>query len=257
MNTVNKYGFPPYQIALLHGGPGAAGEMKPVADILSVNYSLIEPLQTKYTVNKQVLELHNQLSECAVFPVTLIGYSWGAWLGFIFAAHYPKLVKKLILISSGSFEEKYNIDLMNIRLSRLNENQRLRVQHILNMINNGVSDNQTLSEFGKIMTISDSYSPLIEENASISINYEIHKKVWRQAEELRKNRTLINYADKIECPVYAIHGKYDSHPVDGVQIPLTARLKQFEMICIDKCGHTPWIEKYAKDQFFNILKNIL
>jgi pimeloyl-ACP methyl ester carboxylesterase len=257
VNSVNKYGSPPYLIALLHGGPGAAGEMKPVADILSKNNSIIEPLQTEDTIDKQVLELFNQLSQCAEFPVTLIGYSWGAWLGFIFAARYPKLVKKLILISSGSFEEKYNIDLMNKRLSRLNKNQRLRVQQILNMINNGIADDQTLCEFGKIMTISDSYSPLIEENASISINLEIHKKVWEQASELRRSRTLIKYADTIECPVYAIHGKYDSHPVDGVQIPLTARLKQFEMICIDKCGHTPWIEKYAKDHFFNILINII
>lgn len=69
MNSVNKYGSPPYLIALLHGGPGAAGEMKPVADILSKNNSIIEPLQTEDTIDKQVLELFNQLSQCAEFPV--------------------------------------------------------------------------------------------------------------------------------------------------------------------------------------------
>ncbi len=31
-NTVRSYGKQPYTIGLLHGGPGAAGEMKPVAE---------------------------------------------------------------------------------------------------------------------------------------------------------------------------------------------------------------------------------
>jgi pimeloyl-ACP methyl ester carboxylesterase len=44
-------------------------------------------------------------------PVILIGFSWGAWLCFILAARYPELVKKLILVSSGAFEEHYTTSL--------------------------------------------------------------------------------------------------------------------------------------------------
>jgi hypothetical protein len=32
LNTIRKYGRGPFRVGLLHGGPGAAGEMKPVAD---------------------------------------------------------------------------------------------------------------------------------------------------------------------------------------------------------------------------------
>jgi hypothetical protein len=32
LNTIRKYGREPFRVGLLHGGPGAAGEMKPVAD---------------------------------------------------------------------------------------------------------------------------------------------------------------------------------------------------------------------------------
>jgi pimeloyl-ACP methyl ester carboxylesterase len=40
-------------------------------------------------------------------PAILIGHSWGAWLGFLFAAKHPTLVQKLILVSSGPFDESY------------------------------------------------------------------------------------------------------------------------------------------------------
>ncbi len=45
MHNLIKYGTPPYQIAVIHGGPGAAGEMTPVAQELSIDYGVLEPLQ--------------------------------------------------------------------------------------------------------------------------------------------------------------------------------------------------------------------
>jgi pimeloyl-ACP methyl ester carboxylesterase len=59
----------------------------------------------------------------------------------------------------------------------------------------------------------------------------------------------------IKCPVIAIHGKKDPHPWRGVKEPLENRLNEFKMYVIDKCGHDPWKEYYAKEEFFAILKN--
>ncbi|ASB50265.1 alpha/beta fold hydrolase [Alkalitalea saponilacus] len=103
METIRKYGQKPFQIGLLHGGPGASGEMKPVAMNLSVDFGIIEFLQTEKSIDGQIEELHKQITLCADLPITLIGHSWGAWLGFLFASKYPDLVKKLILISAGAF----------------------------------------------------------------------------------------------------------------------------------------------------------
>jgi hypothetical protein len=44
MKNPRLYGRPPYRIAVLHGGPGAAGEMKPVAEALSADFGFLEPL---------------------------------------------------------------------------------------------------------------------------------------------------------------------------------------------------------------------
>ncbi len=104
MKNLRKYGNKPFNVAVIHGGPGAPGEMAPVARELSSVRGVLEPLQTATTVEGQVQELKAVLEKNGDLPVTLIGFSWGAMLSFIFTARYPSFVKKLILIGSGAYE---------------------------------------------------------------------------------------------------------------------------------------------------------
>jgi len=90
LETIRKYGKSPFRIGLLHGEPGASGEIKPVAVNLSKDFGILEFLQTEKSVNGQVEELHHQLTLSADLPAILIGYSWGAWLGFCLQAEYAK-----------------------------------------------------------------------------------------------------------------------------------------------------------------------
>ncbi|MCK4407637.1 MAG: alpha/beta hydrolase [Bacteroidales bacterium] len=257
MKTIIKYGEKPFQIGLLHGGPGASGEMKPIAENLADNFGILEFLQTEKSVNGQIEELHKQLTSSTDTPTILIGYSWGAWLGFLFASQYPNLVKKLIIISSGAFKSKYNQDLMEIRLNRLNPQERKEAKELISFINSDKSDNESLKRFGELMTIADSYDYLPKENDSVELDLKIFQSIWAEASRLRDTNELINHSDKIECPVVAIHGDYDSHPIEGVEKPLTNRLTNFKMIRIEKCGHTPWKERFAKDRFFELLRKEL
>ncbi len=254
METIRKYGQKPFKIGLLHGGPGAAGEMKPVAENLSDDYGVLEFLQTGKSVNGQVEELHRQITSQADFPITLIGYSWGAWLGFFFASKYPDLLEKLILVSAGAFESRYNNDLINIRLKRLNQNQRKEIERLISDMNSGKLDNNTFKQFGQLMTIADSYDYLPSEKESVDFNIEIYQAVWAEAFSLRETNELINCAYLVTIPVVAIHGDYDPHPIDGVEKPLSEKLSDFKMITIKNCGHKPWQERYAKDAFFEILR---
>jgi pimeloyl-ACP methyl ester carboxylesterase len=257
LETIRKYGKPPLRIGLLHGGPGAAGELQPVAENLAADFGILELLQTAKSVDGQIAELRSQLTSNAALPAILVGYSWGAWLGFMFAAKYPDLVKKLILIGAGAFESKSENDLLNIRLNRLNRQDRQAAERLISVINSGNANNGTLRRFGKLMMIADSYAYQPGEDNAVDVDWTIYRLVWSEASRLRATSELINYADKIKCPVVAIHGDYDSHPIDGVDQPLSRRLADFKLIRIEKCGHTPWRERYAKDSFFAILRSEL
>jgi len=256
MENLRKYGNKPFKVAVIHGGPGAPGEMAPVARELSSVRGVLEPLQTATTVEGQVQELKAVLEEDGDLPVTLIGFSWGAMLSFIFAAQYPSLVKKLILISSGAYEEKYAVNIMKTRLIRLSEEERGEALSMIETLNDpAIEDKNTpLARLGKLISKADSYNPLPHDSEILESQYDIYQSVWEQASELRSSGKLLELGKRIQCPVVAIHGDYDPHLAEGVKAPLSRVLKDFRFILLEKCGHYPWIEQGARDRFYDILK---
>lgn len=255
--TVRIYGNAPYNIGVIHGGPGAAGEVAPVAKKLSNRFGVLEPLQTAASVSGQIEELYSQIRHFGITPIILVGYSWGAWLIFILASEYPEIAQKLILVSSGAFEDKYNTNILSERLNRLCENERAEAERLLRIIQEGVNTDlkENFRRFGSLISKADSFEELNEEEPEIVYRPDIHQTVWKEAQQLRSSGMLLKFARNIKIPVTAIHGDYDPHPLSGVREPLSNTLKNFKMIVINKCGHTPWREKYAMDKFYKILED--
>ncbi len=259
MKALRKYGGTPFSIVVIHGGPGAPGTMAPVARELSRDWGVLEPLQTAASVEGQIDELRNVLEEEGDLPVSLIGFSWGAWLGFMLAARCPALVSRLILVGSGPFEAKYAARIQEARLSRLSEEERKEVHYLIDALNDpAIGDKNTfLARLGGLFTKADAYDPLTLDTEVMECRYDIHQRVWKEAAELRAGGKLLELGKQIRCPVVAIHGDVDPHPFEGVKKPLAAVLKDFQFVLLENCGHIPWIERQAKDRFYKILKDEL
>ncbi|MBT3363465.1 MAG: alpha/beta hydrolase [Chloroflexi bacterium] len=259
MNNIRKYGEPPYIVAVIHGGPGAPGDVAPIARELSLTYGVLEPLQTQATLSGQIEELASLIQDNADIPITLIGHSWGAMLSYIVTAQNPILIKKLILVSSGVFDEKYASSIMDVRLSRLTNNERKAFDSMLVEFNSpAIADkNAVFEKFGKLMEQADSYDLLPHDNDIIEYQYKIFDHVWPEARELRASGELLALGKQIKCPVVAIHGDHDPHPRAGIETPLANVLSDFRFISLDKCGHYPWHEKHARTTFFDILRQEL
>jgi len=298
MKNLRKYGNPPFDIAVIHGGPGAPGEMAPVARELSFSpyphpdncvnpdhyaypgyyanpdyyaypdraadsfeppisgRGVLEPLQTAVTLDGQVRELKAVLNEHAALPVTLIGFSWGAMLSYIFTASHPEFVKKLILVGSGPYEEKYADSIRRTRGSRLSKEEWTKTYSLIPALNDPSNGNKNASftRFGQLMSLADSYDPLPHDDEVLEYQYMINKNVWGDASKLRGNGKLLELGKKIRCPVIAIHGDYDPHPFEGVRDPLSQVLKNFRYVLLENCGHRPWVEREAKDMFYDVLR---
>lgn len=242
--------------AVIHGGPGALGEMAPVAKELAHITGVIEPLQTALDLNGQIEELRGTLQEYACSPISLIGHSWGAWLSYIFASRYPEQVKKLILVGSGPFEAKY-VTLMNeTRTSRLNETENQMAQTLLQALNDPYhSDKKSaLEAFGQLMAKTHHYDPIPIDNPMMEIRPEAFQTALNEVIAMRADGKLLRLAEEIRCPIVAIHGEYDPHPYLGVEEPLARTANNFRLVCLEKCGHMPWRERYARDIFFAVLK---
>ena len=256
MKNVRTYGTAPYHIAVIHGGPGAPGEMAPVAREISLQCGVLEPLQTRTTLEGQLEELHTIVKEHGHLPITLIGYSWGAMLSFIFTAHHPLLVKKLILVSSGVFEDHYASSIMQTRLSRLSDEERARFDTLTTALHDptNTDKNATFAHLGELLSEADSYHPLPHPNEIVECQYALYQSVWQDAQELRRSGELLELGRTILCPVVAIHGDYDPHPPAGIAIPLSRVVKDFRFILLPHCGHHPWYEKDAREHFYTLLK---
>jgi pimeloyl-ACP methyl ester carboxylesterase len=253
--SINKHGDPPFRVVLVHGGPGAAGELTMLASELAEYTSILEPFQTKLTIEDLVTELDEQVSRHAELPVTLVGHSWGAWLCFLYATKYNEKVRKLILISSGPLDATYASDIINTRVKRLTDKDRKRLFNWIERLNEPDEDNKNdlFRQVGELIYRADSFDPIPGENPEINYNYNMYLKVWNEAQELRSSGALLSAMSGINCPVVAIHGDYDPHPAEGIRGPLTVGLKDFKFHLLRNCGHHPWEEKLSKDKFFSIL----
>jgi pimeloyl-ACP methyl ester carboxylesterase len=262
LENLRTYGKAPFSVAVVHGGPGAGGEMAPVARELASGRGVLEPIQTATSLEGQVEELRAVLETYGDLPVTLVGYSWGAWLSFIVAARYPAIIKRLILVGSGPFEEKHVARLKETRSNRLSQEERAAFESIIGVLGDPstVDKDKLLAQLGALALKTDAYDPIkgeADESDAAGGRGDVFQSVWQDAAEMRRSGELLELGERVECPVVAIHGDYDPHPAAGVQEPLSTVLERFRFILLKSCGHTPWIERQARDEFYRVLEKEL
>ena len=257
MNAFRRYGRAPFTVAVVHGGPGAAGEMAPVARELSKNYGVLEPLQYSLSLEGQIQELASVLKEHCSVLVNLVGHSYGAILAYLLAGRFPELVKKLVMVGSVVLEDRYAQNIMAERRRRLSQQDDALLDSLLNQLDDSTDQgdkNRIFGDIGRLMAKADAYDSLPCTAEEIDVRHDVHDAVWPGVAALRKSGELVAFGRNICCPVVAIHGDYDPHPAEGVRRPLSAVIKDFRFVLLEKCGHTPWRERQARDSFFSLLK---
>ena len=225
MNAYRKYGSKPFELILVHGGPGASGSLKPVAEQLSESISCIEVLNSAHTIREQIDEINQSFNENSIEKATLAGHSWGAWLSILFAGHYPERVRKLILIACPAFDAKGREQTSRTRMDRLNDQQKLSLEKLSIKLREAESKNERnaiFSRMGEIIRIADSFAPFPQ--AGSFADYEVFSRVWPEADKFRESGDLTAILKKMKCPVTAIHGDYDPHPLKHVRETLAKHL---------------------------------
>ncbi|MEF8835758.1 MAG: alpha/beta hydrolase [Candidatus Thermoplasmatota archaeon] len=250
MNRLRRYGDEPYDVGVLHGGPGALGDVAFLAEKISNDHGVVEPLFDQPSIEGQLNWLKEVVRENCEEPITLVGHSWGAWLAWIFAAKYDE-VKKVVLVSSPPFDEEYIGEMKETLLERMDEEQERRYFELREKM---AEDDKGLKEYGELITELSSYDFVPHEKDELEVLSEVNEKVWREAERLRRSGELLKMAEDIDCPVVAIYGDHDHHPYRGVKEPLSELLEEFKFVFLEKCGHYPWFEKNARDEFFRVLR---
>lgn len=253
---VRLYGKAPYKIVLVHGGPGAIGSLRGFAQELSVlsPIGVVEAIQSKYSIAELIEELYNQINDNCNDKVSLIGHSWGAWLVALFAEKYPELIERIILIGSGPLEDKYVSEIGARRFKNLSEEDG---EIFKRLIDNQATD-EDMKKISKVFEKSDNYCL---ENKDLhradKTDSQMHNIIWEEAAKLRTNGKLLTSFKQIKSKIVLIQGETDPHPARGITIPLQENGVECETYILEKCGHSPFMEKYAKENFYKILLEII
>jgi pimeloyl-ACP methyl ester carboxylesterase len=227
-----------------------------VARELGLEQGVLEPMQQAPSVEGEILELEGLLEAHARPPFTLIGFSWGAWLAWMFAARFPSRVRKLILVSSGPFEEPYAAAISEVRFGRLTLEEQAEAADLMNAMDRpGTAEaDKAFARLGEMLERADAFDPVPEAASPVEHRLELFQRVWPEAAELRRSGALLEQGERIACPVAAIHGDHDPHPAEGVRDPLSRVLEDVRFTLLERCGHRPWIERHARDAFFHALR---
>jgi len=252
MDNFRTYGRPPFDIVLVHGGPGGAGEMAPVARRLGRQFGVIEALQTEMSVDGQVKELCATIDIHAAAPVKLVGHSWGAWLSLMVAARSPEHVASLVLVSCAVLEDRYAHEMKSAIMARLSADDRLEMARLNTLLSERDVPNRDKlqSALFRLIDKTEFFDRVDAPSERFETRAGIFDSVWPEAAALRTSGALLDIARGIRCPVQVFHGDYDPSPAEGVRVPLSAAVADLRFNIIKDCGHTPWLERRAREPFY-------
>lgn len=251
-----RHGRPPYRTVVVHGGPGAPGSLAPVARVLARTQGVLEPWQSARTVAGQVEELSHQIERWADPPVALVGHSWGAWLSILLAAKHPELVRRLVLVGAGPFRARDARAIRDRRSRRLTPQEGNELQALEKRLRDPKSrfSASTMRRFGRLSERASSFELLPHRSGAPPPEPLVFRRVWAEAEELRRSGALMRALRRVRVPVFVLHGTNDPHPVNGVVEPLRRMRVNVRVVVFDRCGHEPWWERHAREAFFDRLR---
>lgn len=258
---VRRYGDAGPVVALLHGGPGAPGQMGPLARALS-GLRILEPWQRRsggapLTVAVHVADL------AAVLPpaAALVGWSWGAMLALSFAAAYPGRARALALVGCGTYDTITRQAYQDALADRLGDEGRQQAAALRREMAEVASDEEhdhLLGDLGELLGRAQAVDPLPEEEgAPVWVDARGSAETWEDALRLQADGVEPAAFAAIGCPVLMLHGDEDPHPGPATRDLLRRFVPQIRYQGFPRCGHQPWAERHAREPFLAALREWL
>jgi len=251
---VRRYGGAGSVVALLHGGPGAPGHMAPVARGLEDAFRVLEPFQRRsggapLTVARHVADLH-EIVEPLGRPA-LVGSSWGAMLALAYAAAHAGSAGPLVLVGCGTFDVASRARFKATVDERMSADLRRRIEALEREIPDA---DRRLGAIGDLLAPVYGFDPLPGDAGSLACDARGHEETWADMMRLQADGTYPRAFAAIASPVLMLHGAHDPHPGGGIRASLAPFVRRLEYVEWERCGHYPWLERQAREPFFEKLR---
>ena len=198
----------------------------------------------------------------AVAPprTALVGWSWGAMLGLSFAARYPDRVHALALVGCGTHSEtdrELFRQAMDRQLGRDGCCRMAALARQVEQAHDSAERDRVLAEMGLLATEAQSFDPLGHEENELPADAQGHHETWQDVLRLQQQGIEPAAFGTIRAPVLLLHGENDPHPGAAIRDTLRRFIPQLEYSSFALCGHVPWRERYAREEFLRTLETWL
>ena len=260
---VRRYGSSEDIVVVLHGGPAAAGDAAPIARGLSDSFTAIEPWQRgsgemPLTVSRHVEDLHSLIQGLALdSPPAIVGHSWGAMLALCHAAEYPNDAGPIVLVGCGTFDRPSRDRMKAILEERTDSRLRQRLAEIDESTRDPGELHMTKYKLTRDLSVYDRMKPWPDREEYEPLDARAHKETWDDMLRLEADGTYPAAFSRIRSRVLMLHGDYDPHPGAMIRDSLRPFVRELEYRELARCGHSPWLERSARDEFFSAMKRWL
>jgi len=173
-------------------------------------------------------------------------------LALAYAAAYPTSVASLILVGCGTFDLVARAQLQQTLARRMNDEVREQLDRAAQL----PTQNERLRAAAEAETMLYAYEPLAPPTED-AVDARAHRETWADMLRLQAKGLYPEAFAAIKIPVLMVHGTFDPHPGRLIRAGLESYLPQLEYRELGRCGHWPWLEKFASQEFFSLIREWL
>jgi proline iminopeptidase len=256
------------RILVLHGGPGAHHDyLLPQFLRLAEKYRLVfydqrgggrsrETGSGEVTWQQNVQDLSHMVRERHVEPLTIIGYSWGALLGLLYAieAHrHPGLPQpnRLVLVDPAPLSRPYR-QAFEDEFARRQRSEAIRELRE-DLAESGLRDSdpdawrQRQFELGVAP-----YFARPSEATNLTpfrVTAKVQQSVWHSLGDF----DVIADLPSVHIPAFFVHGRHDPIPIESTE--RAAGAMRARLLVLEASGHVPYVEQ--PDALFGAIEQYL
>ncbi|MEO6060999.1 MAG: alpha/beta hydrolase [Thermoflexales bacterium] len=242
-------------VIVLHGGPGAPGSAASLARGLSDEFRALESFQRRaggapLTVARHIEDLRAVVADCGDPRPALVGHSWGAMLALAYAAAHPGTLASLALVGCGTFDLASRAEFR----ARLDARMDAAYRQRLAVLDEITDPDERLSAKGVLLGSVYDVDTLPDDPNPSPADARGGAETWQDMLRLQQAGVYPAGFAAIDVPAIMLHGDDDPHPGEMIQASLQAWIPGLEYVSWPRCGHSPWLERGAREGFYRTLK---
>jgi len=160
----------------------------------------------------------------------------------------------LVLVGSGTFDPAARDRMRAIIGERMDDALRGRME---NLARRFADPDARMRALGALVEPLYSYDLDTPGEESEVCDARAYDETWQDMIRLQEAGVYPAAFAAIKRPVLMLHGADDPHPGRMIRTSLERYMPQLQYREWDRCGHSPWLERFAREEFFGVLREWL